>query len=268
MDNSSSMNLPSESDLLSSAPSQFYQSTMVHSPQHLAIPGSISEASASSVPGESAENDIEAGDCIMRSQLAILEQIQRANELRKRTVNKPAECFLPPVAFINIPTKHFDVDTKSVSSDPAVSVLSTQRRLLDRFRRQKEGGPKKQEDVKQGKTVKDSSKKSQLYNNHIVTACRPFYRKTNPLKVPTTASQRETDAPINCPDHYTKLGGKKYIVRGTDHTYKAIESGASTVIHCVACKRALQVPANAKAVYCTCCHHISPLVGKMPVPKV
>lgn len=215
------------------------------------------------LPGDADEHDARtSGDSIVQSQLAILEQIQRENELRKKAAVMPHElgrCISAPVPVMNLPSVSRD-DRADDNSD----LFRAQERLLERFRKQKEER-EMQEKKKQEKHLeaKSSGLKVTLVSREIVKPCEPFLPRsyTEPM-VPSSPLRSDNDTIVSCPDHCARLGKKKFIVRGTDHTYQAIQSGASSIVDCVACGQALQVPVTAKAVYCTCCHHISSIERK------
>ena len=216
------------------------------------------------LPSDADEHDARnGGDTIIQSQLAILEHIQRANELRRKTNAVPKDlsrCVSAPVAVVNVPFPHLKERTADDSD-----LLRAQERLLERFRKQKE-----ERELQQQANDRDAKKavllKVSRSSREIVKPCEPFLptrAHTDPI-VPSSSPllRYESDTVINCPDHCARLGKKKFIVRGTDHTYEAIQSGSSSIVDCVACGQALQVPATAKAVYCTCCHHISSIGSK------
>ena len=57
----------------------------------------------------------------------------------------------------------------------------------------------------------------------------------------------------------TLSSGKRLRVKGTRHVYKAIERGTATLVRCYNCQTVLQVTSTTKAVYCTCCHQVTPM---------
>ncbi|GKY98896.1 hypothetical protein MPSEU_000845500 [Mayamaea pseudoterrestris] len=236
-------------------------------------PTSMSDSAQFQSPSEAPEsndnNELGVSDSFIQSQIAILQEIERENELRRSVSAGPkcAEFDLPPVAFVSVPSAPCVITSSEKDDLNDMDVMNAQRRLLERFQRKKELEQTKQACNKEGsKSESDSTSSKELgrsAKNQIVRPCLPPTGKTNPslehdeVILPKDELRRS----VTCPDHYAKIGRRKFVVRGTDQTYKAIESGASTIINCLACKRALQVPASAKAVYCTCCHHISNIEG-------
>jgi hypothetical protein len=53
--------------------------------------------------------------------------------------------------------------------------------------------------------------------------------------------------------------GCKLRVKGTKHVYKSISAGTAVLTMCTVCGTVSQVNANCKALYCTCCHQVSPM---------
>jgi LSD1 subclass zinc finger protein len=54
--------------------------------------------------------------------------------------------------------------------------------------------------------------------------------------------------------------GQQLRLKGTSHTYKAIENGTASLAQCFSCCALLQVPQGTKALYCPFCHDITPIV--------
>lgn len=211
---------------------------------------------------EFADNDAGYADHVVRSQLAILEQIQRENEMRRKTSKETSAQTLTP----SLPSRNTSLEgqierpvvlTKSGECD---AIIQSQMKALEKFRRKKE----EESVAKKGKEKVNTAINDQRWFLDSIT-------KSN-QQIPGKFCQVETvnDTPINdgaissCSDHCARFGKSKVLVRGTDHTYKAIQAGSSMTVSCQACGTTLQVPASAKAVFCTCCRHISAIESNVP----
>jgi hypothetical protein len=89
------------------------------------------------------------------------------------------------------------------------------------------------------------------------------HRRPSPRRAASTSSLEDKTNDTVIPRHEDSLielyGGRKLQVRGTNHTWKCIAKGKATLVQCPVCFTILQVGSNAKLLYCTQCHEVSPI---------
>ena len=116
--------------------------------------------------------------------------------------------------------------------------IDTQRRLLDQFERAKKPATSK-------KDVLGSSPST------IVTA---------PSTYMTIIDQGSSTSSSFCGNDYvTRIGKQTIRVKGTRHTHDSIAKGAAVIVQCSYCQAVLQLPSNAKNLFCTLCKHVTPM---------
>jgi hypothetical protein len=205
----------------------------------------------SSQSGAPGEHSITIPDSLVQHQLAILAQIERDNQ-QKKQVESTAGCFYP--------TLPRDISDDEVNSwfDVDPEIAHGQSRRHDDFENLQKHKSSLPFNMYPLELLHRSSSVIDLLQETILAEQRSKTR-ISALKCSPELYESSGDSLLGSADHIARLDSQNVMMRGTDHTYQAIQAGTATTIRCLACDAALQVPAHCKAVYCTCCHHISPV---------
>jgi len=84
--------------------------------------------------------------------------------------------------------------------------------------------------------------------------------KTRKHEHPSQGSSSSSSASLfSCDDHATRIQNHFVRVKGSRHAYDAIAHGSAVIVQCSGCYAVLQVPSNAKNVFCTVCNHVTPM---------
>lgn len=225
-------------------------------------------------------------DNMIQQQMAILRQIEEDNMARKqpavpqpRNVENLQEHLAlqpPQAATPGLTTRapiSDDVDFTTYLSDP--ELILEQRRILEHIQREAQA---KLPRVDASPTPPPSSSTTSssdpprlaaMADDDEATSYKQQVRMmllggsptTHPTTIPPTRVQSLDSMVAASEDSLTLLpNGKKVRLKGTQHTYMAMEAGTAVLVRCFLCQCVLHVPSSTiTAVYCPICQEVMPL---------